>query len=92
MGYFGLPCLLELSISARGMVALITCVPAVYSIPSIRPRRELMSSIVVAKDSSGAFTSTAITGSIRMGDAFLAASLNAIEPANLNAISFESTS
>ena len=42
--------------------------------------------------SSGTTTSTRITGSSSTGCAFFAASLNAIDPAILNAISFESTS
>ena len=42
--------------------------------------------------SSGVTTSTAKTGSSSIGPAFGIASLNAIEPAILNAISEESTS
>ena len=42
--------------------------------------------------SSGVTTSTAIIGSSRTGLARFIASLNAIEPATLNAISLESTS
>ena len=42
--------------------------------------------------SSGVRTSTAMTGSRRTGEAFLAPSLNAMEPAILKAISEESTS
>ena len=42
--------------------------------------------------SSGVMTSTAIIGSSRAGLALRAASLKAIEPAILNAISEESTS
>jgi len=42
--------------------------------------------------SSGTTTSTRITGSSSTGPALFAASLNAIDPAILNAISFESTS
>ena len=43
-------------------------------------------------NSSGTTTSTRMIGSSSTGCAFFAASLNAIEPAILKAISFESTS
>ena len=42
--------------------------------------------------SSGTTTSSAISGSSNVGEAFLAASRSAIDPAILNAISLESTS
>src|SRR6185437_1892604 len=80
------------NISFSGTIALITCDPPTCSMPSMRPRRELMSPIIVPMCSSGTVTSTAITGSSNTGLAFRAASLNAIEPAILKAISFESTS
>src|SRR5665213_2494602 len=42
-------------------MALITCEPAMCSMPSIRPRRELMSPMMTPMYSSGTVTSTAIT-------------------------------
>ena len=60
--------------------------------PSIWPRRELMLPITSPMYSSGVTTSTAITGSSSTGLARLEASLKAIEPATLKAISDESTS
>jgi len=53
--------------------------------PSMRPRRELMSPIMTPMCSSGTVTSTAITGSSSTGLALRAASLKAMEPANLKA-------
>src|SRR6058998_2662476 len=54
--------------------------------PSMRPRRELRSPMIVPAKSSGVTTSTAMTGSSRTGEALRAASLNAIDPAILNSI------
>ena len=62
------------------------------SMPSIRPRREFRSPITSPIYSSGTTTSTAMMGSSSTGLAFRAASLRAIEPAILKAISDESTS
>ena len=59
--------------------------------PSGRPRRELRSPITSPTYSSGTVTVTVMIGSISVGWAFSMASLNAIEPAILNAISDEST-
>ena len=56
------------------------------------PRRELRSPMTSPMKSSGVVTSTDIIGSSSTGLARLAASLNAIEPAILNASSEESTS
>ncbi len=58
----------------------------------IWPRRELRSPITSPMKSSGVVTSTAIIGSRITGPALRAPSLNAIEPAILNASSEESTS
>ena len=57
--------------------------------PSGRPRRELRSPITSPTYSSGTVTVTVMIGSISVG--LPHASLNAIEPAILNAISDEST-
>ena len=61
------------------------------SIPSGRPRRELRSPITSPTQSSGTSTLTVMIGSSSAGSACSMASLNAIEPAILNAISEEST-
>ncbi len=60
--------------------------------PSMRPRRLFRSPMIVPMYSSGTTTSTDITGSSSTGLALRAASLKAIEPAILKAISLESTS
>ena len=73
-------------------MALMTCDPARCSMPSMRPRREFRSPMMALMKSSGTTTSTDITGSSSTGVALRAASLNAIDPAILNAISLESTS
>ena len=59
--------------------------------PSGRPRREFRSPITSPTDSSGTSTVTVMIGSISAGWARSMASLNAIEPAILKAISEEST-
>ena len=59
--------------------------------PSGRPRRELRSPITSPTYSSGTATVTVMIGSISTAPAFSIASLNAIEPAILKAISDEST-
>jgi len=56
------------------------------------PRRLDRSPMTSPMFSSGVVTSTAIIGSSSAGSALRAASLNAIEPAILKAISEESTS
>ena len=65
--------------------------PAAGSIPCRRPRRELRSPLTAPTASSGTVTSSSMIGSSSTGSAFVYASLNAIEPAILNAISEEST-
>ena len=70
----------------------MTCALPRGSMPSICPRRELMLPITSPMYSSGVTTSTAMTGSSRTGFARFDASLKAIDPATLNAISLESTS
>ncbi len=63
-----------------------------WFMPSILPRRAERSPITSPMYSSGVVTSTPMIGSRSTGWACLAASLNAMEPAILNAISEESTS
>ena len=70
----------------------MTCASFRGFIPSIFPRREFRSPITSPIYSSGVTTSTAMIGSRIAGLALRAASLNAMEPATLNAISEESTS
>src|SRR5438477_182223 len=77
------------NISDSGTIALTTCVLPTGFIDSIRPRRELRLPITSPRYSSGVVTSTPITGSSRTGFARFIASLNAIEPAILNARSLE---
>ena len=60
--------------------------------PPMRPRRWLRSPTTLPTKSFGTTTSTAITGSSSVGEARRTASLKAIDPAILNAISDESTS
>ena len=81
------------NISDSGTLAVMTSTPPGRgSVPAIRPRRRLRSPTTVPTNSVGATTSTAIIGSSSVGLARRAASLNAIEPAILKAISDESTS
>src|SRR5213076_3401187 len=61
-------CVAYPNISESGTMALMTCEPARCSIPSMRPRREERSPMMVPAKSSGVTTSTAITGSRRTGD------------------------
>ena len=80
------------NIEASGTIARTTCVPLRLSMPSIWPRRLLRSPMTSPMNSSGMTTSTRMTGSRIVGSACSTASLSAIEPAILNAISDESTS
>src|SRR5690554_3905159 len=80
------------NISDRGTYPRINLDPLKSSVASIRPRRELISPITSPIYSSGTVTSTLITGSRSTAPPLFMASLNAIEPAILNAISLESTS
>ena len=79
------------SSSAIGTSALTSVTAPRGSMPSGRPRRELRSPITSPTYSSGTVTVTVMIGSISVGWALSIASLNAIEPAILNAISDEST-
>ena len=80
------------NIVESGTVALMTWALPRGSMPSMWPRRELMSPMTSPMKSAGVTTSTAIIGSSSTGLAFWAAFLNASEPAILNAMSEESTS
>ena len=67
-------------------------VPFLMSVPTIWPRLALISPITSPMYSSGAVTTTFIIGSSSVGPAFRHASLKAMLPQILNAISEESTS
>src|SRR5215217_4925820 len=78
--------------SASGTSTRMAFWPVRSSIRSIRPRRAVTSPMTSPMKSSGVITSNSMTGSSSTGSALRAASLSAMEPAILNAISEESTS
>ena len=80
------------NISDSGTRELITWDPPRISIDWMCPRRLFKLPMTSPMYSSGTTTSTRMTGSSSTGCARFAASLNAIDPAILNAISLESTS
>ena len=93
-----LPCVMLRSvvaypnISESGTSLSMAWMPFFISMPRTLPRRELRLLMTSPTYSSGTSISTFMMGSSRMGFAFSAAFLNAMEPATRNAISELSTS
>ena len=80
------------TISASGTKPFTILPPPTSSMPSIRPRLELMSPMTSPMYSSGVVTTTFMMGSSSVAPALAQASLKAILPQILKAISEESTS